>query len=246
MCAEWQRPKEIPFPNVWRRFEGKKLINGAPRKYWVQDISDDQMDDVIEIMCNKFTKDEALCKYLKLTEDPAAVEEFAKVWRKYAKQRLGLICLTKNENGETEIVGVNMTARNYKGEQPDYSQIKTEKIKFVMAWLDYIYQRVDIYEKFNIDDHLTALGLYVDPKFRGDGVGVEILKTRRELCKAVGIKATFTLFTSNRSQAVARKAGFQDVVNVTFEELEKHDPKLVLPGITEVSDSQRYMYILYD
>lgn len=37
---------------------------------------------------------------------------------------------------------------------------------------------VDIFEKYKLDEYLTAIGLSVDPRFRGQSIGFELLKAR--------------------------------------------------------------------
>lgn len=44
-------------------------------------------------------------------KDSTSVEEFLNLWSHLLGEKLGLICLTKNENGDVEIVGGNATAR---------------------------------------------------------------------------------------------------------------------------------------
>ncbi|CAH0558191.1 unnamed protein product [Brassicogethes aeneus] len=243
--SDWKRPASVPFPSIWRKFEGKKEVNGKKRQYWIQDISDDLLEPAINYMCTGFLPEEAICKYNKFIEDPLVVEEIRKLWEKVSEQKLGLICLTKNDSGQNEIAGVNMTYRSYKGESEDSSWVKTKKMKILLELIKYIYGIVEAYETLNIDHQLTALGLFVVPKYRGEGLGVQLLKSREDLCRAVGIPASLTLFTSLTSQAVAKKSGFTELVDVTHDELEKVNPDFVPPGIREAAKSMKYMYIVY-
>ncbi|CAH0558193.1 unnamed protein product [Brassicogethes aeneus] len=244
--SEWQRPASVPFPSIWRKFEGKNMVDGKKRQYWVQDLTDDLLEPAIDYMCTGFMEDEAICKYNKYIEDPNAIEIARQYWKNQAQQKLCLICLTKNDLGRTEIAAVNMTYRSYENEPDEESKIKNHKIDTLTEMIKYIYTKVDVYKTLNIEDQLTAWGLYVVPKYRRDGVGVEMLKSREALCRAVGIPATLTLFTSLTSQAVAKKSGFTELVDVTHDELEKVNPDFVPPGIREAAKSMKYMYIVYN
>lgn len=52
----------------------------------------------------------------------------------------------------------------------------------------YVSQKVNAYDKLNLDGYLTALGLYVAPDYRGDGIGLELLKARYVDAKILRIK----------------------------------------------------------
>ncbi|KAJ8929229.1 hypothetical protein NQ314_018108 [Rhamnusium bicolor] len=244
--TEWKRPDNIPFPSIWRTFEGKKEINGIKRKYWVQDVTEEYADAFLGYMTIGLLGEEALCKYSKIIEDTQSEQEIVELWRNSLKEKLALICLTKNEKGEVQIVGGNFTFRAYKGEHFDLDIFKGENIRKVILTAEHVYQMKDIYTELNTDQYLTALGLYVLPEFRGEGIGVEILKARRELCLAVGLSASATLFTSPTSQHIAAKARFKDFVEITYEDLEKENPECSFPGITEVSKYLKFMCIRYD
>lgn len=92
-------------------------------------------------------------------------------------------------------------------------------------------KQVDVFEHYQVDTCLDALGLAVNFRYRGRGIGTEILRARKALCTAVGIKLTSTPFTGGGSQACARKAGFEDNVRVTYEELARAG--FVFPNIKE-------------
>lgn len=74
----------------------------------------------------------------------------------------------------------------------------------------------NLFELFGVETYLTALGLSVEPEFRGQGVGEAILRARWPLCRALGVPLTVTTFTSTAAQIVAKKAGFQTVSEVFY------------------------------
>lgn len=69
---------------------------------------------------------------------------------------------------------------------------------------------------------------------------------RTPLCKAMGLTATFTIFTSTISQSLAERAGFKDVLCIPYDDLKKADPRFEYPGITEHTKNVRLMYKLID
>lgn len=66
------------------------------------------------------------------------------------------------------------------------------------------------------------------------------------MCKAIGLKASLTLYTSKISQYLAERVGFKDLSCVDYEDLEKDPGVMKFPGIQEHTKSIRFMYILYD
>lgn len=76
-------------------------------------------------------------------------------------------------------------------------------------------QAPNIHKTYKVDKYVGALGLSVDPKYRGRGIATKILEARVPLCKALGITLTSNVFTSETSQAVAKKAGFKENCTVT-------------------------------
>jgi hypothetical protein len=59
---------------------------------------------------------------------------------------------------------------------------------------------------------------------------LEILKARFDLCKAVDLKATMTVFTGIASQVQAHRAGFEMIAEVWYEDC-KEDGKPAFPNI---------------
>lgn len=68
MSEEWKRPDSVP-PTVWSRFEGKAVVNGAKRQYWITDITEDMFEQIIEHMTSGFLQDEPLCRYTSTYDD---------------------------------------------------------------------------------------------------------------------------------------------------------------------------------
>ncbi|XP_018574983.1 uncharacterized protein LOC108913830 [Anoplophora glabripennis] len=241
--GNWKRPEEVPFPSIWRTFE-RRDADGVARKYWVQDLTPEYEDIFIDNMKKIFLKDEPVCKYSNFAEDPQAVQDFTDLWRYGFSHKLGIICLTEDENGKIEFVGGNMTALSEKGTKGGIED-KCKTYQKVLSVFIYVTKKRDIFNELNINEYLTAFGLFVLPKFRGQGIATEILKARRELCLAVGIKASATIFTSIISQKNARQAGFKDFVEIDYDDLEKINPMWNFPGITSFTKSIKYMYIQY-
>lgn len=60
----------------------------------------------------------------------------------------------------------------------NYSQPESEPETGVLATLGYMTDLRNYFQEENQEHYLSAMGLYVVPAFRGEGVGYELLKTR--------------------------------------------------------------------
>lgn len=52
------------FPKVYLKFEGRLLINGKKRQYWIQDATEDMFDELEDLSVNKFIGDEPTTRYM--------------------------------------------------------------------------------------------------------------------------------------------------------------------------------------
>ncbi|XP_017783198.1 PREDICTED: uncharacterized protein LOC108567321 [Nicrophorus vespilloides] len=235
------RPCGGKYPNIWREFEGRER-DGFKRKYWVQDLTEEHFDAVIKVLFEGFVSDEPLCKFLKITEDEEALAEMKELYLDTLRQKYGLICFTKDNDGTQKLVGFNCTSRRMPNDRN--FECSNEKVKLFLEYEDkYIPGYKQQMEKLNIKDYLSAVGLFVLPEYRGESIGLQILKAREPLCKARGINISVTLFTSIASQKLAVKAGYIDLM--------PEDAPSYTPAnkdeeyLTELAKGCRFMYIFY-
>lgn len=72
-----------------------------------------------------------------------------------------------------------------------------------------MYKDFDVCENYGIDEYLTSVSLVVSAKYRGRGIGEQLLDTRKVVCQEFGIRLTSTSFTSDHSNRIAEKVGFK-------------------------------------
>lgn len=169
--------------------------------------------------------------FIELSEDHVLMELQKHFWKCIIKRKAALVCF---KNGSNEIVGINinMVVCKYDVWNDGFNYIEEllfDVISFFRYWrsryspMDYTCQKLynfnDIFnsitENFNefkhygVNTYLTGAGLAVAGKYRGLGIGVQLLKTREKFCNEFGIKLTLNRFSSNYSNACADKAGFK-------------------------------------
>lgn len=88
-------------------------------------------------------------------------------------------------------------------------QPEGETWKYIFKCYKYIYDQFNVFDSYNVDKYLSALGLLVDRKYRGRKIGEQILRARVPLAKATSLPLISCIFTAISSQKLAEKAGFE-------------------------------------
>lgn len=58
----WNRP-DVPYPNIWTTFEAKESKNSDKVvKYRIQDVPEDRFDEVLDLCCEAYVRDEPILK----------------------------------------------------------------------------------------------------------------------------------------------------------------------------------------
>lgn len=237
----WRRPDNVPYPSVWRRFEGRKpTADGKKLKFRVQDLTEDLFEAVADHMDKFFLADEPMCKYINTKGDKVACDEFRAMWLDLFTQRAALVVLLEDDDGNVaagnekypKIVGCNCTGVALKDDDKSPSKklkgMCTRKI--IRACFDYPCELMNVFNHYNIDKYLCALGLSVDPAYRGQGIGAQILRAREPLCRALGLPVTITSFTAIESQTLAERVGFELLLDIPYSEY-KEDGEVVFKAM---------------
>ncbi|KAB0797323.1 hypothetical protein PPYR_08317 [Photinus pyralis] len=241
--CKWKRPSSAPYPSIYKKFEGRRPINGVIPKFWVQDIPEDQFDAAVEFMMGGFPYDEPLNKYSKLESDSESMNTLRMFLKEMLKDKLGLICYAENPDpkGKPIIAGVNVTHIKTKDDE-NIVEIKGNTLSRIFETMEVVTNIKNVFDTFNVNACLNAMGLYVSNEFRGQGIGLEILKAREDLCKAVGISVIVTVFTATPSQIIAERAGYKTLSQISYSDLKRLGPKHTFPGINEHTEALKYMY----
>uniref|UniRef100_A0A182LT41 N-acetyltransferase domain-containing protein n=1 Tax=Anopheles culicifacies TaxID=139723 RepID=A0A182LT41_9DIPT len=205
----WDRPNNVPYPNVWWTFcaPDPDRDDGALATYRVEDLTEDRIEDAIKLYTEHFLDDEPLCSYGRIRHDPPSYEEVVKFWMGVFEKKMTIVCY---KEGSKELVGANLLSVKSVNDNVDFANlIKSERMQKLVAVNEYMTDTVNLFERYGVDKYLTAYGLSVNNRYRGRGIATEILKARRPICQAFGLRLTSTNFTAIGSQIPAAKIGFQ-------------------------------------
>ncbi|KAJ9593490.1 hypothetical protein L9F63_014975 [Diploptera punctata] len=211
------------------------MEDGKIPKFSIEDVTPDIYDEVLDFF-EKFHFHQiygsVIMKCLKLYDDQFARQEYIARWRRALEENLSLVAFVENDQGgKREIVGCNIMDVVYQNKQESLSTFQSPTIKKIVEDIAYAVGLVDPYKKYGVNKCLYAIGLNVDPKYRGQGLGMEILKARLDLMKAVGLKCTVTAFSGYAAQKSALKAGYEVLSDVPYDQFKYEDGSPVYPDI---------------
>lgn len=190
----FERPKNLEFPQIYYNFHSK---NGE--EFYVQDLTEEFYESAIELMIEDYLFSENLAVGQKIPENPAAVDEFRKIWRKIAEEKLSIACF---KTGSNELVAVNFLKVTSIDDKTSY-KCQTNNWNNLFHFFNTTMKKVQVFEKFNVDQYLSGYGLVVRREFRFRGIATEMIKARVPFMKNLGLKVTATAFTALGSQKAA-------------------------------------------
>uniref|UniRef100_A0A182W3I9 N-acetyltransferase domain-containing protein n=1 Tax=Anopheles minimus TaxID=112268 RepID=A0A182W3I9_9DIPT len=231
----WVRPNDVPYPNVWWTFcaPDPDRDDGALVTYRVEDLTEDRIEDAIKLYTEHFLDDEPLCAYGRVRHNPLSYEEVVSFWTHVFDMKMTIVCY---KEGSKELVGANLLSVKCADDKMDISGlIKSESMQKLVAVNEYMTDTVNLFERYGVDRYLTAYGLSVNNRYRGRGIATEILKARRPICRAFGLRLTSTNFTAIGSQIPAAKIGFQTDLEMKYDEFVKVNPTYTFEGIKSKS-----------
>lgn len=61
--TDWERPKDLPYPMVWRKFT-RTMSDGQEHKFRIQDAAQDMFDEIYDLFKVHFMTEEPICSIL--------------------------------------------------------------------------------------------------------------------------------------------------------------------------------------
>ncbi|XP_063243239.1 uncharacterized protein LOC134542702 [Bacillus rossius redtenbacheri] len=232
--AGCERPDSGPLPRVWRRAKGRSPVGGAVPCFVVQEVPPDRREDVLDFMEENYVRNEPIRAGMAFWTDEQSVAELRAHWARLLPQQPSLVALLDDGSARPRVVGANVLSIVRRGAPQDDHEYKGESIRKIFRLLDDLKSRVDPFQTYGVEEYVSAMGLAVCKEYRGQGLGLELLSTRLELCRALGVRLTVTTFTAIESQRLAAKLGFRTIAEVAYEDY-KVDGEVVFPHVSSKS-----------
>ncbi|KAJ9592630.1 hypothetical protein L9F63_015703, partial [Diploptera punctata] len=213
--GKWTRPNEVPYPNVWKRYEGKREIEGVKPVFLIQDVTEDLEDEIVEHMTTVFLQDEPMCKAVGMAEDPVSLKEFQDMWRDYMKYKIALVAVVEPGTSPypARVAGCNLLGVTNKSDKVDTSKYKGEAFQKMVQTLEYMNEKAKVFEKYDVDHYIA----------------------RFELGRAVGLPLTVTLFSPPSTQWMGGQCGMETLVELDYEDYKDEEGRVVFPGMPHKS-----------
>lgn len=209
---------------ILHKFQAKNRDSEEFVNYFVKFLPENRIEDAIDLMILHYMPDELLSVAVDLPSKPKAVQAYAEVLRKTAKnEKLTLACFRE---GSDELVAVNFLTVQHK------INLKGGFVHEEKAWQIYYGLvvsetiKADAFGKYGVDSYLSAYGMCVDRRYRNRGIATEMLRARCPLLKLIGLEVTATIFTVYGTQKAAAKAEWEDVYIRSYADINKEYPEL--------------------
>lgn len=244
--SKFVKPENLEFPATYRKFSSPK---DSELKFRIGELQNENFDRAIDLIEHHFLAEETIHVSKKIAESEEKRENSKGFYRETLEENLSIGCFREDTG---ELVAINVMVVSSKDDEKmvvsillrsKYYQQRTrckmkqtfiifffrfqvedQTSKEIIELFNYAKSECNIFEIFKVDQYLTSYALVVDSAYRGHGIATEILKARVEILKAFNLKVTSTIFTTIGSQVAGKKAGFDEIWQISYEELEKKFP----------------------
>ena len=175
-------------------------------------ITPDRYTEACDVMAKYFVPDEPLCISFGVTW----CEEFHHQAIDVLRKNLSL-CLINKENDE--IMGVRLTEVMKRSDPPfNPAESPDQPIRDLLTFAHHKDSEFDVYDRIGSDEAMHFFTLAVHRKYRQLGIGSRLLRAAVAMCKEQGIKGIKGEGSSNFSQRIYEKEGFDTILTVSYEE----------------------------
>lgn len=185
-------------------------------------IPEERYSEVIDIMANHFVPDEPLSAAFGVVWSP----DFEKLVLSDLKKNLSVMAVSDDTN---EIMGIRVCGLRTKTDSTSLDHMEDEPLRSLFTFLAHKDGEIDFFNKFDVSEQFHFLSLAVHAKYRRRGLGSILLGTCVALAKELGFKVIKGEGTSNFSQRIYEKYGFETVCILPYDQY-KYKDKFVSEG----------------
>lgn len=222
----YPRQNGIAYPQIYSKFKVKSKnideIEKDEEEFYIQDLTEDLFDDAVDFIVEYHARGSIFHRAANTFTSEHGIQRIREMYRKVFEEKISLICLKANTN---EIIGINACTIRSKYDEP-HEAIDDPKFQLLVDSKNYIENRFDIYDHYDVDRFMFTAGLCVHKKHRCKGVATQILKARGPLMKAIGINVTASIFSTVGAQNAASSAGFTHHYSIIYDDFEKIFPEM--------------------
>ncbi|XP_012278747.1 uncharacterized protein LOC105698783 [Orussus abietinus] len=184
-------------------------------------IPEDRFCEVIDHLRHSFFADEPLNHAVGLCQRGEPHPDLERHCLATMKQGYSRMILS--EDGTIAGVALNGTLR--KGEREEAGrkllELADEKFKTIFGLLYKVNEKVDLFEKYDVQEILECRILSVDSRFRGRGLANVLMADSIEIARRAGFKVFKADATGIFSQKVCAKHGFEMEAEIPYADLDE-------------------------
>ncbi|XP_060598336.1 uncharacterized protein LOC132752077 [Ruditapes philippinarum] len=174
-------------------------------------ITTDRYEATYNIMGYHFTPDEPLSKAFGVTW----VKDFEDMVNGILKQNISICMISRDTD---EVMGVRVMSTMRRTDPPlDLSSMKYESLRDLFEFLHQKDNEVKFFDRYSVDEcvHFNTLGVHKN--FRRMGLGGRLIGAAVALSRELGFKAITGEGTSNFSQRIYEKEGFETLAILPYD-----------------------------
>lgn len=174
-------------------------------------ITPDLYDETYDIMGNDFTPDEPLCGSFGVKWH----EDFKQSTLQNLVQNVSICMISKDTE---KIMGIRIIGIMRKTDPPaDFSKMGYEPLRGLFTFLTHKDNEVDFFTRYEVDEAIHFFTLGVNKNYRRMGLGTRLLAAAVDLSRELGFKAIKGEGTSNFSQRIYEKQGFETLLKMPYD-----------------------------
>lgn len=174
-------------------------------------ITPDRYEETYDIMGNHFVPDEPLSRAFGVTWH----DDFETLTHDQLVQNLSICMIDKDTR---EIMGVRLIGLMKKSDPHNYfSNIKYEPLRSLYEFLTHKDKEINFFERYGVDEAVHFFTLGVHKKYRRMGLGGRLLAAAVAMSRELGFKAIKGEGTSNFSQRIYEKQGFETLLEMPYD-----------------------------
>ena len=198
-------------------------------------ITPDLYAETVDFLNNYFIPSEPLCISFGVTMSKAFR---SKVIR--CLQASLSVCLINTTTGQ--IIGILTIEIVQKSDPPfDPSNISDEQLRECARFNHQKEGDLHIFERFDSDMAVNFFTLVVNPKYRQLGIGSRVFMAAVAMCKGLGIKGIRGEGTSNFSQLIFEKNGFETLFTMPYDNYKTPSGRTIQETSGEHTSSKLYV-----
>lgn len=171
-------------------------------------VTPDRYEEVYDILENHFIPDEPLCTSFGTPWDKA----FKSVVDENLQQNLSVCMISKDTD---EMMGIRLIGTMKRTDPP--LEKTDDPISALFEFMGHKDKEVDIFNHLGVDEGIHFFTLGVHRKYRQRGLASRLLLAAVALSKELGFKGIKGEGTSNFSQRIYEKAGFETLATLPYD-----------------------------